>query len=302
MKRTPAINSAAPGAAKVQPSAQHAELALREARSLMAPLALWLLRNGVSYPAFAELLKSVFVAAAQSELERTTSAPTQSALSLLSGVHRKDVRQMTQAVEPGEGRGRPPLSSQVFTRWLADARYRSKDGTPRALPRTGTRRSFESLCRELSNDVHPRAVLDELLRLGLVELDGDLVVARATSFVPSQRLDEMTALFSSNVADHIAAAVDNLTLKGAPFLEQSVYADGLGPESIRLLHEAARKAWAQAFDAVVSTARERVDADMQGDGHLRMRFGTYFFSEPATTAAPAASPPSRRPRRPKSRS
>ena len=59
----------------------------------------WLLRNGVSYPAFAEVLKSVFVAAAERELERTATAPTQSALSLLSGVHRKDVRQMTQLAE-----------------------------------------------------------------------------------------------------------------------------------------------------------------------------------------------------------
>jgi hypothetical protein len=142
-------------------------------------------------------------------------------------------------------------------------------------------------------------VLDELLRLGLVELKDDRVVALTTSFVPSNRLDEMTALFASNASDHIAAAVSNLTLKGAPFLEQSVYADGLSAESVELLHQAARNEWARAFEVVVREARERVDVDMHGDGNLRMRFGTYFFSEPAA-AAPAVGRPPRRP--PSSRS
>jgi hypothetical protein len=319
MKPIPPRPPRARSRARVQPSAEHALIALREARVLMAPVALWLLRNGVSYAAFADLLKEVFLDASRRELERAGTKPTQSALSLLSGLHRKDVRGLTEAPDAAQVRGRPPLSSQVFTRWLTDSRYRQADGALRALPRTGARRSFEALCRELSNDVHPRAVLDELLRLGLVELEGERVVARAGSFVPSARLDEMTALFSSNAADHLAAAVNNLTLKDAPFLEQSVYADGLTTESIDVLHQAARQAWAQAFESLVKQARERVDKDMTSDGNLRMRFGSYFFSEAVTpsgstakTAAPSSarqaaavandkSTPARRKTRPKSR-
>ena len=41
--------------------------------------------------------------------------------------------------------------------------------------------AYEALCRELSQDVHSRTVLDELLRLGLVRLDGETVVATARS-------------------------------------------------------------------------------------------------------------------------
>jgi len=47
----------------------HAALALREATVLMAPIARWLLRSGVPYPAFADVLKSVFVDVARAELE-----------------------------------------------------------------------------------------------------------------------------------------------------------------------------------------------------------------------------------------
>lgn len=296
MKRAAPSNPPNPAPSRVQPTPEHAGLALRETGALMAPIALWLLRNGVSYPAFAELLKSVFVEAARGELVRSATRPTQSSLSLLSGVHRKDVRDLEGVSETVKPPPRPPLSSQVFTRWLTDPHYRGKDGKLRALPRTGPGRSFESLCRKLSTDVHPRTVLDELLRLGLVGLDGERVVVLAGSFVPSPRLDEMTALFSANASDHIAAAVSNLTSDARRFLEQSVYADGMTPESIDLLHTAAREAWAHAFESVVTRARERVDLDAAGDGDRRMRFGVYFFSEPVpepTVPPPRPIPPKR---------
>jgi hypothetical protein len=310
MKRSRPEAAAVAPVPRVQPSAANAELALREAAPLMAPLARWLLRHGVSYTGFAEMMKPVFVEAARGELGQGPQRATQSALSMLSGVHRKDVRAIEQAphsVRPAPSR--PPLASQVFTCWMTDPRYRGTDGKPRTLARSGARRSFEGLCRELSNDVHPRTVLDELLRLGLVELAGENVAPLARGFVPAPRLDEMTAIFSANAADHLAAAVSNLTLDVPKFLEQSIYADGLTPESIEHLHRAACAAWADAFEAVVTQARERVDLDRKGDGEQRMRFGVYFYSEPvagadtpADTGPEHTSPPrARKPREPRPR-
>jgi hypothetical protein len=300
MKRPPPKSGGADDPIPVPSTPQHAELALREATVLLAPVVLWLLRQGVSFPALADLLKPLFVEAARAELQRGAAKPTQSALSLLSGVHRKDVRAIADAPPAARRSPRPTLAAQVFTRWLHDPRYRGKDGKPRALPRTGPGRTFETLSRELSNDVHPRTVLDELLRLGQVALEGDRVVARAGSFVPSPRLDEMTALFSASTADHIAAGVSNLTSRAPPFLEQSIYADGLTAESAELLHAAARQAWAVAFDTVMALARERVDHDQAGDGESRIRFGSYFFSEPGTASADEG--PRTRPRAPSKRS
>lgn len=287
MKRTTPPSATPKPAARIEPSAESAALALREGAVLMTPVVEWLLRHGVAYPAFVEMLKGVFVDVARSELQRGDTPATQSALSVLSGVHRKDVRTLMDVDAVPRGVPRPPLSSQVYTRWLSDRRFRAADGRPRKLPRSGEGRTFESLCRELSSDVHPRAVLDELLRLGHVALEGDDVVAASGAFVPAPQLEAMTALFSANAADHLAAAVSNITLEGPRFLEQSIYADGLRPESIASLHDVARAAWAQAFDAVVNHARDRVDADMTSDGDQRMRFGVYFYN----TAVPSAEAP-----------
>jgi len=295
MNRAPPENRSPKHPLRVKPSPEHAELALREAARLMAPVVLWLLRHGVAYPAFAEMLKPVFLAAARDELERGRTQPTQSALSLLSGVHRRDVRELTEAGAAARSTPRPALSSQVLTRWLTDKRYRDAAGAPRALPRTGSGRSFETLCRELSNDLHPRTVLDELIRLGHVEVDGERVVALVDSFVPAPRLDEMNTLFTTAAADHIAAAVANITLDAPKFLEQSVYADGLTPESIDKLQQVAREAWMQAFESMVVNARKRTERDYESDGNLRMRFGAYFYAEPVPDAPAAPKPAGKAP-------
>ena len=272
--------------ASVKAGAERTALALREAASLMQPVAQWLLRNGVTYGAFADLLKGVFVNAARHELELGGSKDTHSALSVLSGVHRKDVRVLADADPVSSTPQRSiSLASQVFTRWLTDARYRDRGGKPRSLPRSGARASFEALARDISNDIHPRTVLEELIRLGLVTLEGDLVVPSSQSFVPSRKLDEATALFAANAADHLAAGVHNLTAGEPKFLEQSIFATGLSAVSVETLHDLARKVWAEAFETMMTEGRQCIAADGDVADTHRMRFGIFYFSEPTPTQA-----------------
>jgi hypothetical protein len=282
----------------VLPSEEHAQLGLREARGLMLPLVRWLLRHGVSYTAFADMLKGVFVEVAREEIVRGGARPTHSALSVLSGVHRKDVRLLADAA-PHAGQPRHiPIASQLFTRWLTDPAYNAPGGKPRRLPRVGAEPSFETLARQLSSDVHPRTLLEELLRLGLVELDGDEVVPQAAAFVPAAGLSEMTALFSANAGDHIAAAVHNLTESGPKFLEQSLFANGLSEASTQLLAQTAREAWAQSFATLAAHAKERLQADAGGTEKQRFRYGVYFYSEPVAGSPDGDAPTADKPTEP----
>ncbi len=294
---------AVPTETPLAPTAQTAERALRESAQLLEPVARWLLQNGVSYGAFAVQLKAVFIEAARHELRKAGTPPTFSALSMLSGVHRKDVRTLEEA-EPG---ATPlarrtqgiPLASQVYTHWLTARRYRSRDGQPKPLRRTGPGLSFDTLAREVSQDVHPRTVLDELLRLGLVRLDDDHAVPISRAYTPHRELDELTALFVANAADHMAAAVHNLGSASAPFLEHSVFADGLSAESVALLQRTAVGLWRQSVDKVVAQARQRLDHDEGAQSGPptpphRMRYGVYFYSEPvAEPPAPGAAVPAK---------
>lgn len=265
---------------------------MRESLVVLRPVVRWLLRKGVNYVGLAAALKEVFVAEAREELARSGRKITDSAVSVLSGVHRKDLRSFAAREQAGmtvSSRG-PTLASQLVTRWLTEADYAdSMTEGLRSLPRHGPAPSFEALAREVSTDVHSRTLLDELIRLGVARLEGDRVFLSGDAFVPAQEYSEMAAMLSASTSDHLAAAVHNLTGEGPRFLEQSVFADGLSPQAVEELSQVARQLWAQSFQAMVAQARERAGGndDSAGPG-WRMRFGAYYYHEAATESDPVS--------------
>lgn len=252
---------------------------------VLRPLARLLLRNGVAYPAFAAAMKKVFLDAAHEELQSSGKKPTDSAVSLMSGVHRRDVRNLGRLAEPAtdDGEYETPLNmaSQVVARWLSQPDCLDDEGQPLTLPRTAVGPHFDGLVASISSDVRPRAVLDELVRLGMAREDGAEVTLLAAGFVPRQGFAEMAQLMQDNLHDHIAAA--SLNLQGDHnYLEQSIFVDQLSEESTRRLHVTAARAWRQAFKTVMTEAQTRYDHDQQhtppDQRTRRARFGSYFYA------------------------
>ena len=250
---------------------------------LFKPLARLLLRHGVAYPAFAAALKQVFVEAAIDELQRSGKKQTDSAISLLSGVHRRDVRTLGPVVLARALADDEPMNmaSQVVARWLADLDCLDDQGQPRPLPRGGAAPSFDALVAAISRDVRPRAVLDDMVRLGLAqEAEGEVRLLSA-GLVPRQGFAEMASLMQHNLHDHAAAASLNLD-GGHNFLEQAVFVDQLTAASAHQVHRASARAWRQAFKSVMKEAQARYDHDQAhapaAERRHRVRFGSYFFS------------------------
>jgi hypothetical protein len=259
-------------------------LALDRVLRVLQPLVRLLLRNGVTYTVFAAALKRVFLQAAQQELSARQMLATDSAVSLLSGVHRRDVRNLLRGQDSNEG-GEPAnlgLAAQVVGRWMNDPEFAPAPGASRILPRSGERGSFEALVAGMSSDVRPRAVLDELLRLGVVTETEEGVVLERSGFAPRQGFEEKSWMFAQNLQDHANAAVANLQDQ-ANFLDQAVFVDQITAESADRLRLVSLQAWKQAFNTVMGEAQTRFDTDAvlapPDQRHHRARFGVYFFSE-----------------------
>ena len=261
-------------------------LALDRVLRVLRPLVRLLLRNGVTYTVFAAALKRVFLAAAKQELAGRQMATTDSAVSLLSGVHRRDVRNLTRGDTTAKAAPPAPLglAAQVVARWMNDPEYQdTKDaqGGTRALPKSGEA-SFDTLVASVSRDVRPKAVLDELLRLGVVQDGAAGVVLEGSGFAPRQGFEEMSWLLAQNLQDHAAAAVANLNGDGN-FLEQAVFVDELTEGSVAQLKRVSKLAWKAAFKTVMQEAQSRFDDDAAHapaeDRKHRARFGVYFYSE-----------------------
>lgn len=257
---------------------------------LLKPAVRLMLRHGVAYPAFAAALKQVFLDAAQDEIKTRGMTQTDSAVSLLSGLHRRDVRTLTRADEPLPApQAFAGLASQVVARWLSQDLYLDENQAPIAIARAGPTPSFDALVSAVTQDVRPRSVLDELVRLGLAsEVDGQVTLL-AQGFVPQAGLPELAALMQDNLFDHLAAACENLDSTasgtgGDDFLEQSVFVDEITADSAHRLHKVSAQAWKLAFQAVMRDAQRSFDHDAvhatADERTHRARFGVYFYSTP----------------------
>ncbi len=265
-------------------------LVLDRVLALLVPLVRLLLRHGVTYTVFAAALKRVFLAAARDELATRGMAATDSAVSLLSGVHRRDVRTLTRGAGAEPATAPPPtlgMAAQVVARWMNEPAFAGADGRPKPLPRGASGPgSFDTLVQGVSRDVRPRAVADELLRLGVVEDTPEGLLLARSGFAPRQGFDETLWLTAQNLHDHAAAAVANLhgeVPRPGGYLEQAVFVDEITAASAARLHDAAVAAWQQAFRTVMAEAQARFDDDAAHAApparRHRARFGVYFFSD-----------------------
>ena len=293
-----------------------AEQVLDDVALMLAPLVRWLLVQGIPLGALVRTLRGVYLDEAYRDLSQRDRRVTDSALSVLTGIHRKEVRAYMEAHH--EPSGPPPVPTRLaptpaaalFTQWITDPAYRTPDGAlQRTLPRHGPTPSFEALAREASRDVHPRTLLEELERLALVEVQPDQVHLLSDRFVSPVHDPAAIRTMAVNVADHLATAVHNLRADSPAQrrLEQSVFADGLSAESAAHLGEVARALWDTALQGMVHEARARLALDAErgarptsdhpggscadpcAERDTRMRFGIYYHLEVNKSASPAAS-------------
>jgi hypothetical protein len=270
-------------------------------RQLMEPLAKLAIARGVPFVTLEDILKTAFVDAARAAHPNLPAHRMVSRISTATGINRREVSRITQARSVAPAVHHSP-ATRVFTRWLAEPALKTRRGEVIALPRQGPTPSFESLAQSVTRDVHPRSLLDELCRLGLARVEGDMVLVANDSFVPTVDSQRMLGFLGSNVGDHLRAAVANVLSDTPPHLEQAVFADELSKESMDAFRLVMRRQWKALLDATVPTLQRLIDADHAAgrSQDQRVRVGLYTYTEAMATASPSvtgnAEPPVSKPR------
>jgi Family of unknown function (DUF6502) len=275
---------------------------------ILAPLAALCIARGVTIQPMEELLRQAFVSAARracndagAQGERVTSR-----ISTMTGLTRREVTRLALAAQQAAQANPTParsLASEMLTRWVSQRPYLDRKGRPRPLPRLGKEPSFESLAASITRDVHPRSMLAEMQRLGLVthEAASDRVSLVAESFVPRTDWPRMVGFLGANVGAHLHAAVGNVIGTGSEHFEQALMADELSAESLERARALIAGQWRHLMTTLGPQLQALMDAD-QAAGRPQdqaLRVGLYSWMHPmaapaapasASTAAPPAAP------------
>lgn len=245
--------------------------------------------SGLTFPVFSAIVRRLYIDVAQKELALPDKQQTDSRISLLTGIHRKDVSKLRFTEMPANSVPAPvSRTSRIVARWLADPRYCDDNDTPKPLPRAGLQgeASFDNLVRDVTRDLHPRAVLDEWLDRGIASLDDkDLVHLNNTAIIPDAADDTRHYYFTRNLHDHATASVENIMSETPPFFERAVHYNNISQTLSQKLTEISKSEAMELLLRLNRIANEEVKTDP--GGQERWIAGIYIF-----TAAEMQSDPS----------
>ncbi len=260
---------------------------------LLRPLVKILIRYGVSYPMAADVLKRVYVDVAECEFKEPNRKKVPAArLSLLTGIHRKDIARLKKnpdSTQEGLWERQNYLARIIFN-WCNHPDYQT-DGNPLVLPVHGEGISFQQLVIECTGDVPVVTTLDELMRIGCVEKNGEQVTLVNKAYYPADDTAEKLWVLGNSGSDLYATIEHNLAHKHEESYYQSyLYYDNIPEEVMQEVRKRANKN-AQQFMKETNAWLSQYDRDggkvSRGTGRHRAGIGIYFFAndveQPAQT-------------------
>src|SRR3569832_717093 len=211
---------------------------------LLRPLVRLLLRNGVSYGAFADLAKWVYVDVANKEFGVAARKQTDSRISVITGLTRKDVARLKGTAAPDD---------------------------------TAAVEHYHRAARVIGGWMR-----DELLRVGTVERGKNGTLRLVTAgYVPKGSSTDQLHILGSDVALLIGTIDHNLTPdQREPYIQRKVAYDNLPVEALaplRAMTEEKAQALLEEINRYLAKHDRDTNPAAQGSGRKRAGVGIFYF-------------------------
>lgn len=258
-------------------------------RSLMTPLVRILLRNGIAFREFAEVLKEVYVTVCARDMVLPGRRMSLSRIAIMTGLTRKEVASIVN----GDGQRKiasdtnANRAARVLEAWHSSPEYLAPYGFPRdlSIDSDGVSGSFEELVRRFSGDMPARAMLDELLRVEAVKLldDGQHVRVLKRTYIPTNFTPEMIEIFSRAVRRYIETVDHNLSLQDPSKrrFDRMVYPDkGMRDVDVSVFQQEVREYLERVIAEIdAKSATYPVPESERGEAPVQVGVGLYFYRE-----------------------
>ena len=256
---------------------------------LLKPLIRILLRNGIPFGTFADIAKGAYVEVAMDEFRIPGKKQTVSRVSIITGLSRKEVSRIneTPQVMADETIQRYNRAARVISGWVRDNRFKDSSGIPADLVFEGEGATFSELVRSFSGDIPARAILDELLRVGVVERTSDGRIRLLNhAYIPHTGEVDKLGILGMDVRDLICTIDHNLNSDASnSYFQRKVNYDNLSEEFLPELRSITTKRGQyllEEMDRWISQHDRDVNPAINGTGRKRAGIGIYYFEEDLT--------------------
>ena len=252
---------------------------------MLKPLVRLLIHQNITYVGLQNLLKRTYVEVAEESCTIKTKRLTDSRISLLTGIHRGDVKRIrTENLhQPTEKELKASLSSQLMSIWLGHQGYLDENGKAMDLFRyqNDGSPSFEELVFSVSKDKHPRSILDEWLTQDLVsikEADGiEKICLNQIGYVPEEDFEEKLFFAGKNIGCHLTTVAHNLENQTPAMFDRAVYYTDLTEESMNEIEALSNQRMMEILTEINQLASQLQERDKnKADNHFEMHVGGYF--------------------------
>ncbi|HET9577366.1 MAG TPA: DUF6502 family protein [Usitatibacter sp.] len=253
---------------------------------LLRPLVRILLNRGVPYNMFAEIARWAYVDVAAREFSIPGRKQTDSRVSVLTGLTRKEVARIKGLEKPEDRAAELSYNraARVMSAWIREYPMEGTASGAAPLPLEG-RHGFSELVRRHSGDMPVRAVIDELERIGAVRTrDSGEIELLTRHYIPQQGQKRKLVYLGDDVADLIATIGHNLEAKPSEAMfQRKVFYDNVPEEQLEAQRALARRRGEATVDALVRemAAHDRdANPKLQGTGRHRAVVGIYYHEAP----------------------
>ena len=254
---------------------------------LLRPLVRLLLHHSVPYETFADLARWVYVDVAEKDFALEKKKQTASRISVITGLNRKEVARL-QAMDAAHNTNAIESinrAEKVVTAWRHHYPKADSASLAAPLPIEGEH-SFATLVKRYSGDMPTRAVLDELMRVGMVrkrDTEEVELISNGTFVPDAENQQALLTLFGERSADFMSAITNNVVAPPEKkFFQRTAWFDNIPVEALtisRALAQQHGQAALESFADQVSKFDRDVNPNAAGTQRARTVLGIYYYEE-----------------------
>ncbi len=268
----------------------HEKLLQKAISCVLKPLIRILLRNNIPFGAFSELARQAYVEVATHDFKVEGRKQSNSRIATITGLSRKEVKRLQEKEEFNDTSltEKYNRAARVVYGWVHDENYQSNViKKSKALRFDKDKNSFSTLVKKYSGDVPPRAILDELERVGVVSIDDNAYIHLLTrAYIPSTGINEKIQYLGTDVAALLNTMDRNIYEDNKEkHFQRKVYYDNLPNEAIIELKQLISENSQQLLEKIdIEMAKHDRDSNPKstGTGRRAIGVGIYYFENTIT--------------------